>query len=215
MTLKSQITVWSSSTGDVQLGSAQAGAIGASLGNGAASFGQNANNPLQMGDDGNINVQIVSAGRNPASTGADVVVAVFSLPAGALDLVNRGLNIMACGSMNNAATAKTVKLIFNATTAVLGSAVTGGSVIGSFADSTANSNGGFQVAANVFKYGAAGSNTQIAIHESAQANTVLGALQAPTLLTANEAAPILIAVTANAAVAANITFNFLQIFGMN
>lgn len=218
MALKNALTIWTS-LGDVFFGSAQAAALGASFGNGAAQFGQNAQNPLQIGDDGNIGVVTNAAGVQPGSTGNDNVVAVFTITstalAKALDIANRGINIMACGSMTNAATAKTVKLIINPTTATVGSAVVGGTTIGSFSDATANSAGGWQLAANIFKYGATGSNTQLALHEASQSGTVVGALLAPTPLTLNESANIVIAVTANAAVAANITFNFLQIFAMN
>lgn len=216
MALKSLLNLWDTVLGNVQFGSAQAAAVGASLGNGAAQFGQNVNNPLQIGDDGNLNVQIASAGINPGATGADNVLAVFSIPAGAFDIANRGINIMACGSMTAAASAKTVKIIVNPASAVVGSTVgAGGTTVASFSDSTATSAGGWQVSANLFKYGAAGSNTQIALHEASQSNTVIGALLAPSLITATETGNILVAITGNAAATGNITFNFLQIFAMN
>lgn len=219
MALKSSLTIWSPSIGDVFFGSAQAGAIGASFGNGAAQFGQNAANPYQIGDDGNIGVQISSAGVQPAITGADNIVAIYTLTASAaakfFDIANRGVNIMACGSMTNAATTKTIKMIVNPTSPVVGQNVSGGTTIASLTDATANSAGGWQIGANIFKYGAAGSNTQMAFHEASQSGTVIGALVAPTALTMNESAPMTIVITANAAVAANIVFNFLQIFAMN
>jgi hypothetical protein len=168
-----------------------------------------------MAAEGNINRQVSSAGINPGATGVDSVLAVFSLQLSSFDVLGRGINIAAMGSMTNAATAKLVKLIWGATTAVVGSTVTGGTAIASFTDSTANSLGGWQLAANVFKYGAAASNTQIALHEVAQSGSVVGALTAPSLLTAPENAAILIAVTGNAAATANIVLNFLGINAMN
>src|ERR1700756_495190 len=74
-------------------------------------------------DEGNISRQISSAGVNPGSTGNDNVLAVFTLPANSFDIAGRGINIMACGQLSAAATAKTIKIIFNATTATIGSAV--------------------------------------------------------------------------------------------
>lgn len=167
-----------------------------------------------FGTEGNINVQTVSAGLSPASTGADIVLAAFTLPVGVFDQAGRGINIMACGSIVNNANTKTLKIIAGATTAVVGSAVTGGTAIASAAFTTAGT--GWQLAANVFKYGASGSNTQIALHESAQAGSVVGALISPSLLTLNESASILCAVTGNAATAtSDIVFNFLCANWMN
>jgi hypothetical protein len=197
------ITLWSSRFGDVAIPNLTA--QGFQFGNGGAI----------MGEEGNVNRQVSPAGVNPGGTGVDSVLAVYSLPANSFDVAGRGINIMALGSMTSAATAKTLKIIYNATTAVVGSAVIGGTTIASFSDSTANSAGGWQIAANVFKYGAAGSNTQIALHEASQSGTVLGALVAPSLVTAVESAPILIAITGNAAVVGNITFNFLEVNAMN
>jgi hypothetical protein len=211
MALPKSVTLWSN-IGDILLNGAQAAAIGASFGNGAAQFGQVAANPLLMGDDGNLNVQTVSAGRNPTGTGSDYVVATFSIPAGAFDLANRGIAIMAAGSTLNA-TSKTMKLIVGAAAPAVGSIVSGGTTIASIAAVTAA--GGWQMQANLFKYGAAGSNTQIAIHEASQVGTVLSALLPPSLVTLNEAAAITVAVTINAATATDATFNFSQIFAMN
>jgi hypothetical protein len=213
MALKSSLVLWSS-LGDVNLNAAQAAAIGASLGNGAATFGANANNPLQMGDDGNLIVQTIAAGRNPAGTGSDYVVAVGSIPVGAFDIANRGINIMAAGSALNA-TSKTFKIIMGATAPAVGSIVSGGTTVAALGPVTTTSAGGWQLTANVFKYGAAGSNTQIAIHEAGQCGADLATLTAFSLLTLNESAAISVAVTINAATATDAIFAFLQVFGMN
>ena len=212
MALKSSLTIWSPPIGDVFFGSAQAGAIGTSFGNGAAAAGGNAQNPLQMGTSGDINIQQVSAGRSPGSTGADIVLATYTLPANALDIAGRLLDIQAQGSVLNA-TSKVMKIIWGATTATVGSAVSGGTAIASM---TTTANGGWQLMASVSKYGAAGSNTQLATHQAAQAGATVLALVTPSLLTAVENAPIIIAITGNAATtAADIVFNFLQITAMN
>ena len=64
-------------------------------------------------------------------------------------------------------------------------------------------------------HGAAGSNTQIGIHNQAIVSTAVAPV-APSLITAVESAAILIAVTGNATTAASdIVFNFLEVNAMN
>lgn len=213
MALKNQLVIWSPPLGDVLLGSAQAAAIGASFGNGAATFGANPQNPLQMGDDGNLIVQIASAGVSPGATGADKILALATIPVGGFDIANRGISIVAAGSCPNANT-KSIKLIMNPTSPVLGATVSGGTTIASILAATAS--GGWQLQANLFKYGAAGSNTQIALHETGQIGATVGALVAPTLTTLSEAATMVVAVTGNSGTTnGDVVFNFLQIFAMN
>lgn len=219
------VTVWTSK-GDIPMnasafGSAQAAAIGASFGNGAAQFGQNPANPLQMGDDGNLVVDSIAAGRSPSAIALDKIVSAMSIPVGGFDIANRGISIVAAGACPNV-NAKTVKIIVNPSNSlpILNNGtvtVTGGTTIAAFTASGAGSSGGWQLQANIFKVGAAGSNTQIALHEAAQAGSIIGALQAPTTnLTLSESAVITVVVTANAATAvADIVFNFGQIFAMN
>lgn len=169
----------------------------------------------QMAEEGNINRQVSSAGVQPGSTGVDNVIAVYSLPAGALDAAGRGLNILAAGSVASNTNTKTLKIIWGATTAVLGSAVTGGTTIASLTTGTTAGAGGWQMEANVFKYGANGSNTQLAIHASSQSGNLVSPLVSPTLLTATESGAILIAVTANVNPTTDATFNFLDVNAMN
>ena len=52
----------------------------------------------QMAEEGNINRIVNSTGVQPASTAADIVLAVYTLPAAAFDQAGRGLNFQACGS---------------------------------------------------------------------------------------------------------------------
>lgn len=214
MALRNFLRLLDTGVGDVTLNGAQAAAIGAAFGNGAAQFDPN-NATNAIGDDGNLNVQIVSAGRQPSSTGADIVLASFQIPAGCLDIANRGINIMAAGSIVNNANNKRVKLIAGATSAVVGSAVVGGSTIADTGTVT-TVGGGFQLQANLFKYGNPGSNTQIAIHEASQIGSAIQALLSPSLLTLNEGAAIICALTGNAGTATtDIVFSFLQAFAMN
>ena len=215
MALASQVTLWSSKLGDVPLNAAQAAAIGAQFGNGAAQFGTNSANPLLMGDDGNLIVQIVSAGLSPGATGADKILALATIPANGFDIANRGIAILAAGNAPNN-NAKTVKVILNPTAPVLGATVSGGTTIANLTATGAGSTGGWQLQANLFKYGLTGSNTQIALHETGQAGSILGTLSSPSLATLAENAAIVVAVTGNATTTAtDIVFNFLQIFAMN
>lgn len=207
---------WTTDTGDQPFGPAQAGAVGQSFGNGAAAFVPGAaSGSLIMGGAGNINVQQSTAGISPGSTGSDIVLCAYTLPANAFDLLSRGLNLFAAGSTAANTNTKTLKLIWNATTAVVGSAVTGGTTIASLTLNSVAGGGGWQMEANVYKNNAA--NSQTAIHAASQGGNVVGSLTSPTTnLAAVESGPIIIAVTGNSATTAgDIVFNFFEAFAMN
>ncbi len=167
-------------------------------------------------EEGNISRQISAAGIQPGATGADNVLAVFTLPASSLDQAGRGLTISAIGSFGATANTKTVKLIWNPSTAVVGSTVgAGGTVIATTGAVTTNG-GGWQLSGNVFKYGAAGSNTQLVTSNGAIAGAAHLGTTSPALATATESGAILIAVTGNAATAvSDIALNWLEINAMN
>lgn len=169
-----------------------------------------------MNAEGNINRQISSAGVNPGATAADNVLAVYSLPAGSLAALGQGLDILAQGSFASNGDTKRIKIIVNPATAVVGSTVgTGGTTVADTGAVT-TSGGGWILGANVFKYGAAGSNTQIGLHQQAQVGGAVAALLAPSLITAAENGAILIAVTGNATTAVtDIVFNFLEVNALN
>ena len=167
-------------------------------------------------EEGNIVRQISGTGINPGATGADNVLAVYSLPANSLDIAGRGLCIMAMGSFASNTNVKRVKLVFNPTAAVVGSTVSGGTVIADTGNYSTTGAVGWQLIANTFKYGALGSNTQICLHESAQVGSVVGSLLVPTMTTATESGAILVAVTGNAATATtDIALNLMEIQAMN
>jgi hypothetical protein len=169
-----------------------------------------------MAEEGNINRQISAAGVSPGATGADNVLAFFSLPAGSFDVLGRGIGITAEGAFAATANNKQVKIIFNPATAVVGSTVGAGGVTIADSGVVATNNLGWSLQANVFKYGAAGSNTQIGLHQQAQMGGTVSSLLKPSLITAVESGAILIAVTGNATTAASdILFNFLEINAMN
>lgn len=169
-----------------------------------------------MLEEGNINRQISSAGINPGGTAADNVLAVYTLPANAFDLLGRGLSITAQGSFGATGNNKRIKIIWNPATAVVGSTVGGSGTTIADTAVVATSGGGWSVQGNVFKYGANGSNTQICLHQQAQIGSATAVLLAPSLATATESGTILVAVTGNATTATtDIIFNFLEINAMN
>ena len=179
-----------------------------------AQFGSGA---ATMGAEGNIvgGRFVVPAGVTPAGTGGDYVLAVFALPANSFDQALRGINIVAQGSVAANGNTKRVKLYYGCTAAVVGSPVSGGTVVCDTGAVT-TSGAGWSVESNIYKYGAPGSNTQQAFHVSAQVGLTVGSLLPPSLVTATESGPVLIAVTGNATTAAtDIAYNFLEINGMN
>jgi hypothetical protein len=167
-----------------------------------------------MNGEGNI-YRLATTGVSPVSTGSENVLAVYSLPASSFDIAGRGINILAQGAFGATANNKTVQIVFNPTTAVVGSAVTGGTVVAT-SGVVATNNLGWALEANVFKYGVNGSNTQLCIHQSAQTGGTISPLLAPQLTTANESANILVAFCGNAATATtDITLNFAEINALN
>jgi hypothetical protein len=145
---------------------------------------------------GNLNRQIGNplAGNN-ADTTDDVLVS-YSLPASSFDIAGRGLCITAQGTTGQTNNNKRVKLWFNAT--ISAGKVIGGGVIadtGAWTNGTVpNNNVGWQLMANVIKYGAAGSNTQYA-QGTAILGGIHGGIGSPVFSTALESGAIVIALT--------------------
>jgi hypothetical protein len=157
-----------------------------------------------------------TAGLNPGTINGLYVVDVFSLVGSSFDVAGRGISISAMGSVANNVNSKTIAIYYNCTTAVVGSLVTGGTVIATTGAYTTTGAAAFQLLVNVYKYGAAGSNTQVSTHETAQIGTTLPALTIPQLLTATESGTILIAVVCDAVTATtDITLNLFAINGMD
>lgn len=153
----------------------------------------------------------VAGGVAPATTGADVVVAVYSVPANFFGMAGSGLQANASGSFAVNGDTKTAKLWFNPSAAVVGSAVTGGTLVGS-TGAVATSGGSWEVQGNVFKRGVAGSNTQTVIGEGGTAGAVATGQSPNVDTTAVENAPILIAVTINCATtASDCTLNWFEV----
>ena len=134
------------------------------------------------------------AGNNADTT--DDVLASYTLPASSFDVPGRGLFITAQGNTGATTNDKRVKLWCNAM--ISADVVTGGSVIADtgpwVGQTTPNNNVGWQLMASVFKYGAAGSNSQYA-----QGTAILGGIHGgiglPVFPTAVEAGAIVITLT--------------------
>ncbi len=171
-----------------------------------------------MGESGNIYSQpyaIADANGQPAATGADTVIAVYSLPKNSLDLAGRGLLISMQGNFAATGNNKTCKIIWNATTAVVGATVTGGTTIATTGVSAGN-NVGWLIQGSVYKYGAANSNTQVTQEVATIVGTTHGGIALAANTTATENAAILIAFTGNAATAAtDIQMTLAEVFAMN
>lgn len=179
-------------------------------------FGSAGTNCL-IPDSGNIAAQVNGTALQPGGTGSDYIVALYTMPAYAFDQAGRGLNIFAAGTTASNTNGKTAKLIVNPTSPAVGSVVSGGTTIASTGlVNTTPAAGGWQLEANIYKYGAKASNTQVAVHASAQSGNVVGTLTAPSALTLTENATITIAVTINAATAAtDMTLSLFELFAMN
>ncbi len=171
-------------------------------------------------EEGNVSRTVLSAvaGVSPGSIGNDNVLMSFTLSPNAFDGAagtNRGLNIAVSGSFGATGNNKEVKIWWGCTTAIVGSAVTGGVAVADSGVVTTNG-GGWALMANIFKYGAPNSNTQLGVHTQAQMGAVVSALLAPVNLTATENAAIIIAVTGNATtVTSDIVLNWVDINAMN
>lgn len=142
---------------------------------------------------GNVNVQTVAAGQGNGADTTDDVLFTFALPANSLDVAGRQVNITAGGKTAANGNNKRFKLWWGTTTQTVGSPVAGGTLIADSGVVTTNA-GGWQVSSQVTKYGASGSNTQIA-QSSTIAGSTHGGVNAPVALTAAESGAINITVT--------------------
>lgn len=169
----------------------------------------------QAAGSGNV-AALVSAGINPGSTNTDNVLAAWTIPANIFDVAGRGLAITAMGSVAANVNSKQIKIWAGATTATVGSAIVGGTLIADSGAYTTNNAVGWQLAAQIFKYGNPGSNTQVALHQAATIGLTVGTLIVPALLTLTESSSFIIAVTGKAVTTAtDISLNFAEVFATN
>lgn len=169
----------------------------------------------QAGGSGNV-ACLVSAGINPGSINNDNVLAAWVLPANLFDIAGRGILVTGMGSVANNVNSKRIKIIVAATTQTVGSAVVGGTTVADTGAYTTTGAAGWQISAQIFKYGNPGSNTQIALHQAAVIGSTNGALVVPSALTLTETGTINVCITGNAVTTAtDITLNFAELFATN
>jgi hypothetical protein len=167
--------------------------------------------------EGNIFRQISQPGITPVALGSDIVIGVYTLPANSFDGIgNRGLGLTAQGSFGATTNSKTIKIIANPASAVVGSVVGAGGTVVATTGVVATNGSGWVLAANIFKYGAPGSNTQMGLHQASQMGPAVTPLQATSLITAVESGPIIFAITANCATLGNdVVLNFIEANALN
>ncbi len=154
---------------------------------------------------GNLYSQVYGAtAQSPTTTGADYVLAVYSIPANTFDGLGnsqRNLTVTASGQFGASANNKRVKLYFNPSAAVIGSTPSGGTLVADTATCTA-SGLGWLLAMTIGKLGAPNANTQVAQAIAQTVNVAGGTLASsvglPVFPTATENGAILVAVTGNA-----------------
>lgn len=81
-------------------------------------------NGALMAANGQINVQLSHAGASTATTGAETTIFTYSLPAGSLDVVGRGLFIEAWGNATFASGTAVAKLYFGSVGTTVGTLAT-------------------------------------------------------------------------------------------
>ena len=170
---------------------------------------------LLSGGQGNASMQ-ANAGTFCSGTGADIVMASFVLPGLTFDQAGRTIEVKAFGSTLANGNTKTIKLIFNPSTAVLNGTVgAGGTVIATTGAITTGGSGWF-LTGQIIKYGILASNTQVCVSGDAQSAAATLGDVGPQLATAVEANPILVCLTGNAATSlTDITWNVFQVNAMN
>ncbi len=165
-------------------------------------------------EEGNVYKSPVSqVGSNPGGTAGDYVLSSFSLPANSFDIANRMLTLESYFDVANNTNSKRVKIYWNATAAVVGSLVSGGTVIADSGAYTTTGAAGGSIGAQIINL--ATGNVK-ALHFAAQIGSTVGALLASQSLAITSTSPIIIAVTGNAATTAtDIVFNNFIINAMN
>jgi hypothetical protein len=169
--------------------------------------------------EGNINRQCpgVAGGVAPGATGADNVVAVFSIPANSFDAALRMLTMQAWVQFAANGNTKRAKLWFNPSTAVIGSTIGASGTLMADTGAVTQNGGTALLSGSVIKRGAANSNTQTVLPEGVSLSGSHAGLSTPAAdTTAVENAAILVALTINNTTATTDALGIaLQVNGMN
>jgi hypothetical protein len=155
-------------------------------------------------EEGNINRQTSLAGVGNGADTTDDVLFTYTMPANAFDQAGRGVAVTGYGKLAANGNNKRVKIFFGATVVADSGVVTGNAV-------------GWQLSADVFKVGAAGSNTQTAQGQSI-VGTTHGGVNVPPAPTETESGAIVIKVTGaspTTGAANDVLGNFFQVNFMN
>lgn len=186
----------------------------------AASLGAApASNPAQMGASsasmlasGLLSKQVWHGGTSPNATGADRVLAAYTLPANLFDVVGQSIEVEAFGSFANNGNTKECKLIFNPSSANVGSTVGSGGDTIAGTGASVGAGVGWNLRAVVAK---SGTNTQIAQGQSIVGTTHRGTTQLVTS-SATDSGDILVCVTGNPTTTdTDIFLNLFTITGRN
>lgn len=182
----------------------------------ASSWLQQVGNSAAQASGGGVLAAPAYATLNPGSINNDNVLVVWTIPAALFAKAGITLEVQANGSVANNTNSKRIKIIVNPTTAVVGAAVVGGTTVADTGAYTTTGAAGWQIGTTLVKYGAAGSNTQMALHAPTIIGATNGSLLVPSALTLTESASFLIAITGNAVTTAtDINLNFAQLFATN
>jgi hypothetical protein len=174
------------------------------------------NSSALVAGSGNASVYSSSTGVSPGTINNDNVLVSWVIPARMFDITGRGLQVTAMGSVSANTNSKRIKIFAGCTAAVIGSTVSGGTLIADSGAYTTAGAAGWQIAAQIFKTGAGGSNTQIALHQAAQIGATTSGLVVPTALTLTETSSFILAVTGNGVTATtDIVMNFAELFVTN
>lgn len=165
------------------------------------------------------NILTVANGIQPSATGADKIVDAFTIPAGTFDSAGRGFVATVYGTFGATGNNKLIKVILGATNtnpATNGTVtVTGGTTIGSTGTLTTNG-GGLVLTCQLFKTGAAASNTQESMTTGIVAGSTHAGCGSWTDQTFTEANAQLLVVTVNLTTATtDFTYQGMELTGYN
>ena len=158
-------------------------------------------------------------GVNPAFIGGDIVVAVYSIPAGTFGTLGTStVKAQAWGGFSPDATSKRVKMFFSPNIQTASTTVSGGTLIAD-TGATVSNGGGWWVSGNVTRYGTSTSNTQLLTSTGSltgQGVAAPGAMLPPSLTTGLVSTSLYISVTCNnTSSTMSSTYSLMIVEGMN
>jgi hypothetical protein len=151
--------------------------------------------PTFISSSGNIYRNVYAAGSAPGSTGSDICVDWFGIPANALNAAFKGFSVTAAGQKTATSDTVVAKIWLGPTSApVVGTAVTTGTVIATTGSITGTTNEGWLLQSQVF---ATGPSAQVYQETATIVGSTHGGMGIPAALALTSTAIIYIAVTIN------------------